>query len=71
MTQRSSTVAVAAILAAVELNDDDCEVLMRALVCVLGVYDFDPLNMLLKTWDQLKYLVDENKDDIDELAFEV
>ncbi len=72
MTRRSSTIAAAAILTAVEqLKDADYKVLERVLISVLKEFDFDSLQELLDVCDHLKRLVDDDKDSQDRLAPEI
>ena len=62
-TQRSSTVAVVAIMNAIEqVNDADYELLMNALLCVLNEFAFDLPCVLFDTMDQLRCLMEENEE---------
>ncbi|KAL7533409.1 hypothetical protein ACHAXR_007996 [Thalassiosira sp. AJA248-18] len=60
-TKRYSTIAVAAILNAIEqVNDADYELLMKALICTLKQFDFDETSVLLEARHRLRCLVDED-----------
>ncbi|KAL7534068.1 hypothetical protein ACHAXR_006956 [Thalassiosira sp. AJA248-18] len=63
-SKRCSTIAVVAILNAIEqVNNADYELLMKALICVLKKFDFDEASVLLEARHRLRCLVGE--DDVD------
>lgn len=61
MTQRPSTIAIAASLNAIEqVNDDDYVNLITALTSILREHNFDSSHIIGKVQDKLQSLVDDN-----------
>ena len=73
VTQRSSTIAAAAIMNAIEqvANSQEHDLLMKTLICVMKQFDFERPHELLEVKHKLNIAVKQNQESETDAADEV